>query len=205
MQRLKNFLREDRAQEIAEAAVVLPLTMMLLLGIYWFGRVYNIYGTITHAAREGARIATAPTCAMCGNVATTQDQVADRVADILKASKLDPAKVSAITPTLCDCGTPSCGTPVACAAVTAGKAQICVQTNVLLNANTSTPPACGVAVSFRYPYRSEEHTSELQSHSDLVCRLLLEKKKIEQLKACAIFRPLVFAVLYTSAERTYFT
>src|SRR5438132_5947021 len=28
-----------------------------------------------------------------------------------------------------------------------------------------------------YVYRSEEHTSELQSHSDLVCRLLLEKKK----------------------------
>src|SRR5438034_6873402 len=27
--------------------------------------------------------------------------------------------------------------------------------------------------------RSEEHTSELQSHSDLVCRLLLEKKNIE--------------------------
>src|SRR5476649_123762 len=27
------------------------------------------------------------------------------------------------------------------------------------------------------PGRSEEHTSELQSHSDLVCRLLLEKKK----------------------------
>src|SRR5438132_8131017 len=26
--------------------------------------------------------------------------------------------------------------------------------------------------------RSEEHTSELQSHSELVCRLLLEKKKI---------------------------
>src|SRR5438034_8139123 len=39
---------------------------------------------------------------------------------------------------------------------------------------------------FRHPHaldtlgprlRSEEHTSELQSHSDLVCRLLLEKKK----------------------------
>src|SRR5260221_6154312 len=28
--------------------------------------------------------------------------------------------------------------------------------------------------------RSEEHTSELQSHSDLVCRLLLEKKKKQQ-------------------------
>ena len=30
------------------------------------------------------------------------------------------------------------------------------------------------------PLRSEEHTSELQSHSDLVCRLLLEKKKKKQ-------------------------
>src|SRR5438034_9099201 len=31
--------------------------------------------------------------------------------------------------------------------------------------------------------RSEEHTSELQSHSDLVCRLLLEKKKKEKSKS----------------------
>src|SRR5438034_10654211 len=31
--------------------------------------------------------------------------------------------------------------------------------------------------SFTFKGRSEEHTSELQSHSDLVCRLLLEKKK----------------------------
>src|SRR5438034_7317942 len=30
--------------------------------------------------------------------------------------------------------------------------------------------------------RSEEHTSELQSHSDLVCRLLLEKKKRKKYK-----------------------
>src|SRR5947207_10520114 len=46
----------------------------------------------------------------------------------------------------------------------------------------SAPSWCG----FRKPprpdrhcgfVRSEEHTSELQSHSDLVCRLLLEKKK----------------------------
>src|SRR5438132_10888503 len=30
--------------------------------------------------------------------------------------------------------------------------------------------------------RSEEHTSELQSHSDLVCRLLLEKKNVLSIK-----------------------
>src|SRR5438132_5072288 len=36
------------------------------------------------------------------------------------------------------------------------------------------------AVMLAAQARSEEHTSELQSHSDLVCRLLLEKKKTEQ-------------------------
>src|SRR5438034_8182664 len=47
-----------------------------------------------------------------------------------------------------------------------------------------TPPACWLDSSCLVPgkasssnLRSEEHTSELQSHSDLVCRLLLEKKK----------------------------
>src|SRR5437773_6287832 len=34
----------------------------------------------------------------------------------------------------------------------------------------------------RVPGRSEEHTSELQSHHDLVCRLLLEKKKKKKTK-----------------------
>src|SRR5947207_9864540 len=32
--------------------------------------------------------------------------------------------------------------------------------------------------------RSEEHTSELQSHSELVCRLLLEKKKSKRFSSC---------------------
>src|SRR2546430_5676517 len=36
-------------------------------------------------------------------------------------------------------------------------------------------PTCGLA--FATSGRSEEHTSELQSQSNLVCRLLLEKKK----------------------------
>src|SRR5256886_13523845 len=38
-------------------------------------------------------------------------------------------------------------------------------------------PAVGVAASVTVAPRSEEHTSELQSQSNLVCRLLLEKKK----------------------------
>src|SRR5438874_6259694 len=42
------------------------------------------------------------------------------------------------------------------------------------SAPTRTPAAAGVRVG---ALRSEEHTSELQSRRDLVCRLLLEKKK----------------------------
>src|SRR5206468_12908924 len=49
------------------------------------------------------------------------------------------------------------------------------------SAPTTSPATCGAASSTargcRSRSRSEEHTSELQSRSDLVCRLLLEKKK----------------------------
>src|SRR5688572_31597515 len=44
--------------------------------------------------------------------------------------------------------------------------------NILGNPYTTTETAVD--------YRSEEHTSELQSQSNLVCRLLLEKKKKNQ-------------------------
>src|SRR5438132_8235697 len=45
--------------------------------------------------------------------------------------------------------------------------------------SAETPGPCKLrATRSRFGRRSEEHTSELQSHSDLVCRLLLEKKKI---------------------------
>src|SRR5436309_6287817 len=40
----------------------------------------------------------------------------------------------------------------------------------------NTPPPCSTCTS-NPRFRSEEHTSELQSRENLVCRLLLEKKK----------------------------
>src|SRR6266851_6585438 len=39
------------------------------------------------------------------------------------------------------------------------------------------PPTRALGPDLTWRRRSEEHTSELQSHHDLVCRLLLEKKK----------------------------
>src|SRR5438034_4240415 len=69
---------------------------------------------------------------------------------------------------LCSCATPRraadrCGGFGGCAGISA-----------TLKANGIPATLCG---RLRTVPRSEEHTSELQSHSDLVCRLLLEKKK----------------------------
>src|SRR2546430_12590375 len=57
----------------------------------------------------------------------------------------------------------------------------------LLSGLRQIPPEDLAQERRRFAQRSEEHTSELQSQSNLVCRLLLEKKKIT-----------------TAAERPYF-
>src|SRR5438034_8172179 len=49
-------------------------------------------------------------------------------------------------------------------------------------ANFPDARAGGRRPGYESELRSEEHTSELQSHSDLVCRLLLEKKKKKKQK-----------------------
>src|SRR6202035_1746926 len=49
-----------------------------------------------------------------------------------------------------------------------------------------TTPICSTSVSRRSVSRSEEHTSELQSQSNLVCRLLLEKKKSSTFLGCPV-------------------
>src|SRR5437588_5681180 len=52
------------------------------------------------------------------------------------------------------------------------------------HANAPTGCVGPAAVSAINQNRSEEHTSELQSHSDIVCRLLLEKKKTVPIERC---------------------
>src|SRR5437773_8263948 len=52
----------------------------------------------------------------------------------------------------------------------------------LRNVEFRTDKYFGFSVPTALPGRSEEHTSELQSHHDLVCRLLLEKKKHEHVQ-----------------------
>src|SRR5438874_10539607 len=62
----------------------------------------------------------------------------------------------------------------------------------------SQPIRSGAALSRAWPgraRRSEEHTSELQSRRDLVCRLLLEKKKNKQATTVSPYmQPLIIHV-----------
>src|SRR2546430_9309367 len=46
-----------------------------------------------------------------------------------------------------------------------------------ISSTSSCPPTARISCSAIRACRSEEHTSELQSQSNLVCRLLLEKEK----------------------------
>src|SRR5947207_7863281 len=55
-----------------------------------------------------------------------------------------------------------------------GARRVCVSGTAASDGARGRRPVAGAVVPGS---RSEEHTSELQSHSDLVCRLLLEKKK----------------------------
>ncbi len=121
--------------EIVEAALVLPLLLTLVIGIVWIGRAYNIYQTITRAAREGARYAVLPSCASCGDayvdtyatlntcLTNPTNVFTNFVSPALSASALDPKSV-----------------------------QNYCQQAVVLNPNTDiSVQQCGLAISFGYP------------------------------------------------------
>jgi Flp pilus assembly protein TadG len=154
LRRLRKIAFDPGGSQIAEAALVMPIVFFLFLGIFWFGRAFNTYATINHAAREAARQAATSSCALCGNVdySPNADPIATVVAKALQASKLDPTQVSQVTPNYCVCGAASCQTAVPCATISAGQPQVCVQFNVQLNPLATTPGSCGVSVAFRYPY-----------------------------------------------------
>src|ERR1700690_2539829 len=107
LNRMASRLRGADGSEIAEAAVVLPLVFMLLLGIVWFGRAFNIYSTIQQAAQQGAITAARPTCATCGNTPPTPAAVDSAIYAVMQASNLDPTQIKASTkPGMLACPSP---------------------------------------------------------------------------------------------------
>ena len=152
----KMFLRlitESTGAEIAEAAAVLPLMFLILLGIFWFGQAFSIYGAINRAAHEGARAGSVPTCVTCTGPNTIAQYGANAVTAVnnaLTQSQLDPlkAQIPFAPPSFSVCqgtsGSSACG---------AVSAKVCVQMPVQFSAASTAPGACGISVSFQYPYQ----------------------------------------------------
>src|SRR5260221_1488502 len=84
------------------------------------------------------------------------------------------------------------------------RSHIGVPSTSLAAKGCSRPPrrSPGIFLLIAHPFRSEEHTSELQSHSDLVCRLLLEKKKQIDYTRDTLLRQVVRALPYLRARHT---
>jgi len=57
MKKYFNVFRKEKGAAAVEFALILPILVVLVFGIFQFGIAYNRYIAITHAAREGARLA----------------------------------------------------------------------------------------------------------------------------------------------------
>jgi Flp pilus assembly protein TadG len=57
MATLRNQERAERGQAIVELALTLPLLLLIVLGVFDFGLMFQRFEVVTNAAREGARIA----------------------------------------------------------------------------------------------------------------------------------------------------
>jgi len=123
---LRKLADETRGVEIAEAAAVLPLMFLILLGIFWFGQAFSIYGAITRAAQEGARAGATPVCSTCTSGSSRVTNATNAVKNALTASKLDPTQIQSL----------SVQVPIQLASTTSG-----------------TNGVNGISVSFQYPFQ----------------------------------------------------
>jgi Flp pilus assembly protein TadG len=86
---------DERGAALVEAALILPLLLLLVFGIVAFGRGYNAKVSATHAAREGVRV-----------LALTRDATAAEAAARGAATSLDQSKLTVAT-AACDPGDPT--------------------------------------------------------------------------------------------------
>lgn len=147
--RWKLDVRGEEGTEIAEAAAVLPLVFMFLLGIIWFGRAFNIYTTITQAAQQGAITAARASCATCDpDFPVNKDTVADSVVAVLKASDLDESQIKLDSQTPASCN----GQPAA-TCQTSKNITVCSYVRLNFIGGGDQTPQCGTQVTFQYPFQ----------------------------------------------------
>jgi Flp pilus assembly protein TadG len=81
-------IKSERGAALLEAAITLPMLLLIAVGIFEFGRAYQTWQILTNAAREGARIAVLPD--------PTPGNVETRVRDYMQAGQLSEAGTAAV-------------------------------------------------------------------------------------------------------------
>ena len=81
--------RSEKGVALVEAAITIPLLLLVSAGIFEFGRAYQTWQVITNAAREGARVAVLPSA--------TSGAVTQRVRDYMQAGQLSRWSAAGIT------------------------------------------------------------------------------------------------------------
>ena len=76
-------LQQDAGQSLAEFAILLPVLMGVVIGIFEFGRAWNVDQVLTNAAREGGRLAVVET--------SSEGDVTNAVETALTNAALDPS------------------------------------------------------------------------------------------------------------------
>lgn len=76
--------RSERGAALIEAAVTIPLLLLVAVGIFEFGRAYQTWQVLTNAAREGARMAAMP--------GTASADVSERVRAYMESGALTKAR-----------------------------------------------------------------------------------------------------------------
>jgi hypothetical protein len=76
--------RSERGQSLVEFALILPILVLLLVGVFDFGRAVYAFNTVSNAARQGARLAI---------VDQTVEHIQDRAASEATNLGIDPALV----------------------------------------------------------------------------------------------------------------
>lgn len=90
--------RGEGGTEVLEVALSIPIMMLIILGLFSLGRVWDVYQTMTRAAREGVRQAVTTNCATCGNTTYSSSQVqSDFVYPALQAAGINTADVQDYT------------------------------------------------------------------------------------------------------------
>jgi Flp pilus assembly protein TadG len=83
----------EKGAELIEMAFVILLFTVLMMGVFEFGRAYNIYQNITNAAREGARFAVAPQRGGTINY-PSNSEVSGVINNFMLSSNLNPASAT---------------------------------------------------------------------------------------------------------------